>query len=269
MSGLVNFGKENNSNEFVRQGPLKKMTSFPLWVQEIVAECQDIRDKATKHLFWELFASGKLTQQQIRRFLVGFWPVVEQFPRYMAMNLVKAPYAESRGEEMAREWLIRNIRVEQNHAKYWINWLEAHEISADEIKDLSDVPSEIMAMSGWCWQVCEKESLATAMTATNYAIEGITGEWAYTIMSHPEYVESFDESIRDKALKWLSLHAEYDDEHPWEALEIVSTILGNNPSEEDKQLFKNHLYHTYELAVVGLNACIREKVSESRCELAA
>ena len=27
------------------------------------------------------------------------------------------------------------------------------------------------------------------------------------------------------AMRWLRVHAEYDDTHPWEALEIVATLL--------------------------------------------
>lgn len=33
-------------------------------------------------------------------------------------------------------------------------------------------------------------------------------------------------------MKWLKLHAKYDDAHPWEALEIIVTLVGLNPSAE-------------------------------------
>ena len=39
--------------------------------------------------------------------------------------------------------------------------------------------------------------------------------------SEDRYAQLFDESVRAKAMKWLKLHAKYDDAHPWEALEII------------------------------------------------
>jgi hypothetical protein len=35
--------------------------------------------------------------------------------------------------------------------------------------------------------------------------------------------------LRGPAMRWLRVHAEYDDTHPWEALEIVATLLGHAP----------------------------------------
>jgi pyrroloquinoline quinone (PQQ) biosynthesis protein C len=34
-------------------------------------------------------------------------------------------------------------------------------------------------------------------------------------------------------MRWLRVHAEYDDTHPWEALDIVATLLGHAPSSVD------------------------------------
>jgi pyrroloquinoline quinone (PQQ) biosynthesis protein C len=31
-------------------------------------------------------------------------------------------------------------------------------------------------------------------------------------------------------MRWLRVHAEYDDTHPWEALDIVATLLGHAPA---------------------------------------
>jgi pyrroloquinoline quinone (PQQ) biosynthesis protein C len=42
---------------------------------------------------------------------------------------------------------------------------------------------ETLSLSQWCWQVCDRESLAVAMAATNYAIEGATGEWSARVCS--------------------------------------------------------------------------------------
>ena len=38
----------------------------------------------------------------------------------MAQSLLKTRYGRSEGDNLARRWLVRNIRVEQNHAEYWL-----------------------------------------------------------------------------------------------------------------------------------------------------
>ena len=65
--------------------------------------------------------------------MVGIWPVIERFPAYMALNLLKTQYGRTQGDNLARRWLVRNIRVEQNHAEYWLDWAEAAGISRDEV----------------------------------------------------------------------------------------------------------------------------------------
>ena len=40
------------------------------------------------------------------------------------------------------------------------------------------------------------------------------------------------DDIRVRAMRWLKVHAEYDDTHPWEALDIVATLLGHAPSAQ-------------------------------------
>jgi pyrroloquinoline quinone (PQQ) biosynthesis protein C len=46
----------------------------------------------------------------------------------------------------------------------------------------------------------------------------------------------FDDAVRAKAMKWLKLHAKYDDAHPWEALEIIVTLVGLHRQETISQL---------------------------------
>lgn len=77
------------------------------------------------------------------------------------------------------------------------------------------------------------DSLAAGLAATNFAIEGVTGEWAYSVYDSAVYRESFDPSHRTRSLRWLELHAAYDDAHPWEALEIICSVVGNAPNSEE------------------------------------
>lgn len=215
---------------FVRSGPLMDRASYPAWLQEVLVECNEARRAVVEHELFQMMSEGTLPPLAMRHFLSGVWPVIEQFPQYMAMNLLKVEYG-SRGHEMARRYLIRNIRVEQNHVDYWMDWAEAHDVTRAEL--LSRRRSgEIEALSHWCWHTCERDPLAIAMAATNYAIEGITGEWTAKVCSGT-YENGFAPEQRKKAMRWLRVHADYDDTHPWEALEIIATLLGTEPTLRD------------------------------------
>ncbi len=63
-----------------------------------------------------------------------------------------------------------------------------------------------------------------------------------------KYRESFDPSVCMSALKWLRLHAAYDDTHPWEVLEIVCTLMGWEPSADDV----THLAECIERSCTGM-----------------
>jgi pyrroloquinoline quinone (PQQ) biosynthesis protein C len=93
------------------------------------------------------------------------------------------------------------------------------------------VAPELHALSHWCWHTSSADSLIVAIAATNYAIEGATGEWSALVCSNGVYAASFPEEDRKRAMKWLKMHAQYDDAHPWEALEIICTLAGTNPSK--------------------------------------
>ena len=219
------------SEFFDRTGPLQEAGSYPQWAQQLIVDCQASKDRVSGHELYRRMRDAELSPALMRLYLIGGWPVVEQFPLYMSQNLLKTRFARHPGEDMARRWLMRNIRVELNHADYWLHWAEAHGVSLAEIQ-AQDVPAELHALSHWCWHTCASDSLAVAMAATNYAIEGVTGEWSALVCSNGVYENAFPKEGRKRAMKWLKLHAQYDDAHPWEALEIICTLAGTNPSAE-------------------------------------
>jgi len=62
--------------------------------------------------------------------------------------------------------------------------------------------------------------------------------------------------VRAKAMKWLKLHAKYDDTHPWEALEIICSIMGTNPSTRGAALIRSHVLKSYEYMRLTLDYCM-------------
>lgn len=219
------------TEQFRRTGELKSVGSYPVWLQRVVRETNRDKQRVVEHELFALMRDARLPLPAMQRFLVGVWPTIEQFPRFMSMNLKKAGYGESVGEDMARRYLIHNIRVEQKHADHWVEWAKSAGLTLHDLKTSGDVEG-LKALAHWCWYVCDSASLAVAVAATNYAVEGATGEWACLVCSESTYAESIPEETRAPAMRWLKLHAEYDDTHPWEALDIVATLLGHAPSAQ-------------------------------------
>jgi pyrroloquinoline quinone (PQQ) biosynthesis protein C len=247
----------STTGDTIRSGPLKELTSYPRWAQEMIESCEDAKKQLLNHELWRLMKTVRLDFKTTRNFLLGAWQVVDQFPQYMALNLLKVPYGRTKGQDIARRWLIRNMRVEQNHAKYWIDWAVACGIDRHEVV-YGAVPPGTYMLSHWCWQCCERDSLAAAMATTNYALEGSTGEWASLVLSTPDYENSFKKSVRRKATTWLSAHAAYDDTHPWEALEIICTIMGDNPSSREVAHVGDCIRKTYEYKRLSLDHCFEQ-----------
>ena len=219
------------TQEFARTGDLKSIGSYPVWLQRVVRETNRDKERVVLHELFGLMRDARLPLSAMRQFLIGVWPTIEHFPRFMAMNLKKASYGEGAGIDMARHYLIHNIRVEQKHADHWVQWGRAAGLTLTDLQTGADIEG-MQALAHWCWYVCDRASLAVAMAATNYAVEGATGEWACRVCETTTYAESLPEEIRIPAMSWLKVHAEYDDTHPWEALDIVATLLGHAPSAQ-------------------------------------
>ncbi|GAA0706703.1 TenA family transcriptional regulator [Dokdonella soli] len=237
--------------QFERTGSLTELTSYPQWAQDMVNDCAYAKQSVLDHDVWRLMREGRLDAASTRNFMVGVWPVIERFPAYMSLNLLKTRFGRSVGENLARRWLVRNIRVEQNHAEYWLNWADGAGVETSDVLN-GAAPHGMQTLANWCEDISARGSLAAGVAATNYAVEGATGEWSQLIYDSVAYRESFPEETRAHSLRWLRLHAAYDDMHPWEALEIVCTLLGTSP-------------HADEVAYIG--ECVRRSYTSMRITL--
>jgi pyrroloquinoline quinone (PQQ) biosynthesis protein C len=243
------------TSEFVRSGRLMDLDSYPRWAQDLVEGGVEARRGVVGHELFVQMREARLGAATTHNFMAGVWPTIERFPQYMALNLLKIPYGRTRGQDMARRYLIHNIRVELKHADYWIDWAEACGVSRKALL-VGAAPLATQALSHWCWHVCERESLATGMAATNYAIEGVTGEWSLLVCGSDAYERSFPEETRIKAMKWLRVHAQYDDSHPWEALDIICTLLGTNPAPSSVAELDAAIHKSYAYMRMTLDHCL-------------
>lgn len=243
-------------NTFTRTGPLMEAASYPGWAQQLLLDCAASKRRVVGHELYQRMRDGHLSPRTMRQYLIGGWPVVEQFSLYMGLNMAKTRFARHPGEDMARRWLMRNIRVELNHADYWVNWSQAHGVSLEDLQ-AQKVPVELHALSHWCWHTSSADSLIVAMAATNYAIEGATGEWSALVCSTGVYAQGFAEEERKRAMKWLKMHAQYDDAHPWEALEIICTLAGVNASPTLQAELRYAICKSYDYMYLFLERCMQ------------
>jgi pyrroloquinoline quinone (PQQ) biosynthesis protein C len=242
---------------FRRTGPLKDLSSYPVWLQRVVQQTERDKLRVAGHELFVLMRDARLPKAAMRKFLIGAWPTIEQFPQFMAMNLKKLNVGASAGEDLARRYLIHNIRVEQKHAEHWVEWARSVDLTLDHLKHGENIEG-LSALAHWCWYVCDRASLPVAIAATNYAVEGVTGEWSCLVCATSTYAESLPDDIRASATRWLRLHAEYDDTHPWEALEIVATLLGHAPSPVDVEAVRRAIQSTYIYFAMGLDHALGE-----------
>ena len=256
------------SHDFRRTGDLKSIGSYPVWVQRVVRETSPYKQRVVDHELFALMRDARLPLSAMRRFLVGVWPTIEQFPRFMAMNLKKIGYGDSVGEDMARRYLIQNIRVEQKHAEHWAAWASSAGLTLHDLRTGSDIEG-LQALAHWCWYVCDQSKLAVAMAATNYAVEGATGEWSCVVCSKDTYARSIPEDVRSPAMRWLKVHAEYDDTHPWEALDVVATLLGHAPSPQDVAEVRRAIQSSYVYMEMALDGALMATIHGSFDETAS
>jgi pyrroloquinoline quinone (PQQ) biosynthesis protein C len=243
------------NTRFERTGPLTELTSYPQWAQDMVADCEAAKQGVVRHEMWDLMREASLSQTATRHFMVGIWPVIERFPAYMALSLLKTRFGRSPGDNLARRWLVRNIRVEQNHAEYWLNWAEGAGVEREDVLN-GRAPHGTGTLADWCEEICASGSLAASIAATNYAVEGATGEWSQRVYESKAYAESFAPKERAGSLRWLQLHAAYDDTHPWEALEIVCTLMGTTPAAHDVEHIASCIKRSYVSMRISMDHCI-------------
>jgi len=208
---------------------------------------QDWRSVAACPLFTRT-ADGDLNDESWRNLIREFFCVVEAFPKYMGVYLGRTTYGKRPGDLLARDWLIGNIRTEALHAQWFVDWGIGLGLTEEEIVDHRPGP-EGASLYEYLWSVSYRGSLAEAFGAVNYAIEGTTGEWTRLVM--PAFNERFG---TDKySLMWLAEHAEYDDAHPREALELIKLTTRD---DDDRRAVAEAVRRSLELFRRGFDACV-------------
>lgn len=201
-------------------GSMYDLSPHPQWVDSLHRFVKPYWDELLDGEFVEGVTHATLSIPEMRGWMLQLYPFIHSFPKFLAEALIKAE------DEYTRSFLIDNIRVEKAHAEQWIWMGQGFGLSRQEMLGLADgnrtVLRDVQSLSDWLWYINTKGTLAEAVAATSFAVEGITGDMCRKAADGFEsYRGRPGVDMTPKTYKWMRGHARYDDEHPKVALEVV------------------------------------------------
>lgn len=210
------------------------VTPHPAWAQRFWDDLVPLKDAIARHPLFTEMAAGDLPLARFRHALLNFYPLVGNFPHYMALTLARAHEVTAPGVLDARDWLINNIRIEQRHLYWYRDWAMGFGVSAEELDNCLPPPA-MDAINHFLWHVNQRASIAEGIAATNLAIEWATGDWTRSVVKGMRIYAERGEMVLDRrTMAWLRAHAHYDDAHPYEAMELVKRLCGDDAVLQQK-----------------------------------
>ncbi len=203
-------------------------TEHPAWAQQFWDDLIPFKDRIARHPLFTEMGAGELSLARFRHALLNFYPLVGNFPHYMALTLAKSWQTSVPGVLETRDWLINNIKIEQRHLYWYRDWAGGFGIT-EEMLDTVVPPAAMDAVNHFLWHVNLRGSIAEGIAATNLAIEWATGDWTVSVVHGMKtYAERGEARIDRRSMAWLRAHAHYDDAHPYEAMELVKKLCGDD-----------------------------------------
>jgi pyrroloquinoline quinone (PQQ) biosynthesis protein C len=201
-------------------GASEPLAVRPPWVDNLHAYVKPYWNHLLEGPWAEGTAKGRLTLPEMQGWMLQIYPFIHAFPKFLAEALIKVE------DDYSRNFFINNIRVEKAHAEHWL-WMGAgFGVPREEMLALADgakpLLRDVQSLTDWLWYINTKGSLAEAVAATSFAIEGMAGDIARKVTDGFQYYK--DEpgvDLSSKTYRWMKEHAHYDDEHPKIAMEIV------------------------------------------------
>jgi pyrroloquinoline quinone (PQQ) biosynthesis protein C len=190
------------------------------WVDSLNGYLKPYWNELLQGDWCEGVANTRLSVAEMRGWILQTYPFIHAFPKFLAEGLIKVE------DDFSRSFLIDNIRVEKAHAEHWIWMGLGFGLTRQEMLDAADgtkpVLRDVQSLTDWLWYINTKGSMAEAVAATSFAIEGLAGDIARKVVNGFEaYRDHPGVQMGPKTYKWFREHAHYDDDHPKIAMEIV------------------------------------------------
>jgi pyrroloquinoline quinone (PQQ) biosynthesis protein C len=192
----------------------------PPWVDSLHAYVKPYWNHLLDGPWAEGVAEGRLTLPEMQGWMLQIYPFIHAFPKFLAEALIKVE------DDYSRNFFINNIRVEKAHAEHWLWMGTGFGVRREEMLALADgakpLLRDVQSLTDWLWYINTKGSLAEAVAATSFAIEGMAGDIARKVTEgFQHYKDEPGVDLSSKTYRWMKEHAHYDDEHPKIAMEIV------------------------------------------------
>jgi pyrroloquinoline-quinone synthase len=186
------------------------------------AEVSQRLDQATAHRrlldhpFYQAWAAGELSVEDLRHYSTQYWRQVENFPTYLASLADRLP-------EGPQDIVKRNLKdeVEDDHAGLWLKFAEAVRAHADEVRS-SDIEPETKG--------CVDAFLGAEERSPEFALGMIYGYESQT----PGVAETKIRGLREhygidgEGVRYFALHGELDVEHTAELAEAISLTVADD-----------------------------------------
>lgn len=230
-----------------------RITSHPPWAADLLESVSPYEDRIVNSKIFNDMTEGVLSISRFRAGLVNFYPLIENFPKYMALNLAKVPPGDAVWNKKTRFWLISNLNQERVHTGWWKQWACGFGVSTNVFDTEISPPAEIDAINNYLWRVCGLGTLAEGISATHFAVEGVTGRWTKKVRAGlKKYSRVEGVKLTERTLEWVEAHATYDDKHPQQALEILKAIAY---TETDRVKIKQAAIRALEYYSLALDSC--------------
>src|SRR2546427_7302249 len=114
----------------------------------------------------EAAAENRLVTAKIQNFLVGFYPIIRDFPQWLQLLLDRSP-------EDGREFFEDNVRGERRHGDMWRAMGDGLEVPRERFERPEPGVPQACAFHDYLTSMCLAAPFGTAVSATNYAVEGV------------------------------------------------------------------------------------------------
>lgn len=201
-------------------GSMRELSPHPQWVDSLHGYVKPYWDELLAGDWAEGVANTRLSIAEMQGWILQIYPFIHAFPKFLAEALIKVE------DDYSRSFLIDNIRVEKAHAEHWTWMGQGFGVPKQAMLDIAEgyrpILRDVQSLTDWLWFINTKGTLAEAVAATSFAIEGIAGDIARKVLTGFEaYRGQPGVEMSPKTYKWFREHAVYDDHHPKIALEIV------------------------------------------------
>jgi len=202
-----------------------EITPHPSWVADLDATLEPSRQAILDTPVIVDASENQLIDGQIQNFLVGFYPIIRDFPQWLQTLLDRSP-------AMGREFFTDNIRVERRHDAMWRAMGDGFNVHKKRFREPEPMIPEVTKFHAYLTDMCRNAEFGQAVSATNYAVEGV----AQKISEKALRGLAKNEKIGPRGRWWLEEHAKYDDEHPIHALEIIKDCVKRGGSDTPEKV---------------------------------